>query len=333
MQNSHEWISKLSRSLRLLPNRGALRAAARVLSVDPSSVSRTVAAVEADLGLRLFQRSTRSLSVTEEGEAYLTRLVPLLEELDHAQDEARAVSRHPAGTVRLTTSVAFAHTCVVPHLADFMSRYPDISLEILPSDANLDLAANSIDLAIRLAPEPAGDLISTKLIDTRYRVVASPEYLAGSAPLSVPTELQNHIVAFGLRCLSFERGGAFDLLARLRLKFQYPATVIIANASITATRRARRSGPGIAGGLVGQRRSRQTGPWWMCFLTLIAPRPNLIPQHGSFTPHVATCHEKCALQSTSCGRLCSRMVEPVRGFRVAAKSEKQAATAASRQYA
>ncbi|SFS15276.1 LysR family transcriptional regulator [Yoonia litorea] len=176
----------------LVAQQGSFAAAARVLSVDPSSVSRTVASVEAALGLRLFQRSTRSLSVTEEGEVYLSRLVPLLEGLEHAQDDARAVSRHPAGTVRITTSVAFAHTCVVPHLADFTSRYPDISLEILPSDANLDLAANSIDLAIRLAPEPTGDLISAKLMNTRYRVVASPEYLAESAPLSMPTDLQSH---------------------------------------------------------------------------------------------------------------------------------------------
>ncbi|MEM9969414.1 MAG: LysR family transcriptional regulator, partial [Pseudomonadota bacterium] len=181
----------------LVAQQGSFAAAARVLSVDPSSVSRTVAATEADLGLRLFQRSTRSLSVTEEGAVYLARLVPLLEELDQAQDEAREVSRRPAGTVRLTTSVAFAHTCVVPHLATFTALYPDISLEILPSDTNLDLAANSIDLAIRLAPEPSGDLISAKLMNTRYHVVASPEYLSSCAPLSAPTDLRSH------NCLRF----------------------------------------------------------------------------------------------------------------------------------
>ena len=159
------------KTVTLVAQQGSFAAAARVLSVDPSSVSRTVAAVEEDLGLRLFQRSTRSLSVTEEGEAYLARLVPLLEELDHAQDEAREVSRHPAGTVRLTTSVAFAHTCIVPQLAAFAAQYPDISLEILPSDANLDLAANSIDLEIRLATETKGDIISSKLKEKKYILV------------------------------------------------------------------------------------------------------------------------------------------------------------------
>ena len=213
----------------LVAQQGSFAAAARVLTVDPSSVSRTVAAVEADLGLRLFQRSTRSLSVTEEGEAYLARLVPLLEELGHAQDEAREVSRHPAGTVRLTTSVAFAHICVVPHLSAFAAQYPDVSLEILPSDANLDLAANSIDLAIRLAPEPAGDLISTKLIDTRYRVVASPGYLAGSPPLSVPTDLQNHnCLRFALP--EFRTRWRFRSAGEAPIEVPVSGKVIIANA-------------------------------------------------------------------------------------------------------
>lgn len=217
------------RIVTLVAQQGSFAAAARVLSVDPSSVSRTVAAVEADLALRLFQRSTRSLSVTEEGEAYLTRLVPLLEELDHAQEDAREVSRHPAGTVRLTTSVAFAHTCVVPHLAEFTTRYPDISLEIVPSDANLDLAANSIDLAVRLAPEPTGDLISTKLMGTRYRVVASPKYLADSAPLLVPTDLQNHdCLRFALP--EFRTRWRFRSVGQTTIEVPVSGNVIIGNA-------------------------------------------------------------------------------------------------------
>jgi len=231
------------KTVTLVAQQGSFAAAARILSVDPSSVSRIVAAVEADLGLRLFQRSTRSLSVTEEGEAYLARLVPLLEELDHAQDAAREVSCHPAGTVRLTTSVAFAHTCVVPHLADFAAQYPDISLEILPSDANLDLTANSIDLAIRLAPEPTGDLISTKLMDTRYRVVASPGYLANSDLLSVPTDLQNHnCLRFALP--DFRTRWRFLTAAEDLIEVPVSGNLIIANA--LSLRRAALDGLGPA---------------------------------------------------------------------------------------
>ncbi len=227
----------------LVAQQGSFAAAARVLSLDPSSVSRTVAGVEAELGLRLFQRSTRSLSVTEEGEAYLGRLVPLLEELDHAHDDAREVSRRPAGTLRLTTSVAFAHKCVVPHLASFTARYPEISLEILPSDANLDLAANSIDLAIRLAPQPAGDLISTKLTDTQYHVVASRDYLSRSAPLSAPDDLRNHnCLRFALP--EFRTRWRFRSAAENPTEVPVSGNVIIANA--LSMRRAALDGLGPA---------------------------------------------------------------------------------------
>ncbi len=157
----------------LVARQGSFASAARVLDLDPSSVSRSVANTEAALGLRIFQRSTRALSLTEEGEVYLRRIEPLLDELEHARETARQSSVAPSGTLRLTASVAFAHECLVPLLGDFRRRYPEISIELIPTDATLDIAANSIDLAIRLAPAPKGDLISTRLMTTRYLVCAS----------------------------------------------------------------------------------------------------------------------------------------------------------------
>lgn len=176
----------------LVARHGSFAAAARVLDVDPSSVSRTVANVEAGLGLRLFQRSTRILSTTEEGANYIARIVPLLEEFDRAQEDARNVVNGPRGILKMTTSVSFAHVCVVPHLKAFTARYPDIALELLPIDANIDLVANNIDLAIRLAPAPAGDLISTRLMKTRYIVCASPAYVANHPVVKRPEDLQDH---------------------------------------------------------------------------------------------------------------------------------------------
>jgi DNA-binding transcriptional LysR family regulator len=185
------------RTLALVAQHGSFAAAARVLDLDPSSVSRIVANAEASLGLRIFQRTTRRLRITEEGEIYLRRAVPLIEELEHAREEAGRARSEPSGTLRLTASVAFAHECIVPHLGDFHGRYPEISLELLPTDATLDILANGIDLAIRLAPAPEGDLVSTRLIRTRYRVCAAPGYLAQHGPLSGPRDLS------GLNCLRF----------------------------------------------------------------------------------------------------------------------------------
>lgn len=189
--------TELLKTVALVARHGSFAAAARVSGVDPSSVSRAVANAEAALGLRLFQRTTRSLTITEEGEIYLRRIAPLLEELDAAREAATKALRQPSGTLKMTASVAFAHECVVPHLRAFLDRYPDIAVELLPTDANLDVAANGIDLAIRLASAPTGDLISTRLLQTRYVVCASPDYLDTHTPIRTPEDLTAH------ECLRF----------------------------------------------------------------------------------------------------------------------------------
>ncbi len=180
------------RTVALVARHGSFAAAARVLDRDPSSVSRAVAAAEAALGLRLFQRTTRALSQTEEGEIFLSRVLPLLDEFDQARELAATARAAPVGTLKMTASVAVAHECVVPHLSAFRDRYPEVSVELLPTDANLDLAANGIDLAVRLAAAPSGDLISTRLLATRYRVCAAPGYLDRHGPIAAPRDLTAH---------------------------------------------------------------------------------------------------------------------------------------------
>lgn len=176
----------------LVAQQGSFASAARVLNIDPSSVSRTVAAAEASLGLRLFQRTTRSMTVTEEGEAYIRRVTPLLEELDAAQEAACLSRQNPNGTSKITSSVAFTDQCVVPHLSEFRAQFPEVSVELLPTDATIDIAANGIDLAIRLGTAPSGDLISTRLLRTRYVVCASPDYVARHPKIMIPLDLRAH---------------------------------------------------------------------------------------------------------------------------------------------
>ena len=192
------------KTLLLVRNHGSIAGAARSLNVDPSSVSRTLAGIEADLGVRLFQRTTRRLTVTEEGQIYLARLEPLIEELDAAREDARGLRGQPAGTLRITASVAFAHQMIVPLLPAFLDNYPDITVDLQSSDTNLDLVENGIDLAIRLAPAPKGDLVSTRLLQTRYHVVASPEFLSGQKPVSHPNDLAE------VNCLRFALPGLQD---------------------------------------------------------------------------------------------------------------------------
>lgn len=146
--------------------RGSFAAAARDRDVDPSSVSRAVALLEEELGVRLFQRTTRRVALTEAGEIYLARVTALVDELDFARDEARGVSTGPVGTLRLTASVAFGNTCLVPLLPEFRERYPGVKLELLLTDTVLDLVAERVDLAIRLGRRFDADFIATKLFDT-----------------------------------------------------------------------------------------------------------------------------------------------------------------------
>lgn len=177
------------RTLQLVAHHGSFAGAARVLDVDPSSVSRVVANLEAQLGLRIFQRSTRQLTVTEAGAIYLARITPLLDEFELARDAATQVATQPGGRVRLTASVAFGQEVIVPHITALCAALPEIELELMLSDQTVDLVAGQVDIAVRLAPAPKGDLISTRLMRTRYRVVAAPTYIDTQGALATPQDL------------------------------------------------------------------------------------------------------------------------------------------------
>jgi DNA-binding transcriptional LysR family regulator len=177
--------------------RGNFASVARDRGMEPSSVSRIIGVLEAELGFRLFQRTTRRSSLTEAGEVYLQRVAQVVEQIEGAREDGMAVSAGPAGHLRMTASVAFGTTQLVPLLPAFRSEFPRISIELLLADANLDLVAERIDFAIRLAPAIQGDLVTTKLTDTRYRVCATPEYLARHGAPDVPGDLESR------RCLLF----------------------------------------------------------------------------------------------------------------------------------
>jgi DNA-binding transcriptional LysR family regulator len=175
--------------------RGSFAAVARDRGVDPSSVSRAVALLEDELGVRLFQRSTRRVALTEAGDLYLARMAAMVNEIDQARDEVRSASTGPVGTLRLTASVAFGYASLVPLLPEFRERYPDVKLELLLTDARLDLVAERVDLAIRLGTRMDAGLVGVKLFDLRFRVCASPAYVESHGPLHKPEDLLNH------RCL------------------------------------------------------------------------------------------------------------------------------------
>lgn len=180
--------------------RGSFAMVAKERNLDPSSVSRAVATLEAELGVRLFQRTTRRMTLTEAGEIYLARVEPLIEELSRAREAAAGTTQAPRGTLRLTASATYGQVCITPLIGPLHARYPDLRIECLFTDANVDLIAERIDLAVRLAPTIEGDLIAAKLHDTNYRIVASPAYLAARGKPARPADLSQHrCVVFHLR--------------------------------------------------------------------------------------------------------------------------------------
>jgi DNA-binding transcriptional LysR family regulator len=168
---------------------GSFAAAARHLDMAPSMVTRSVAALERDLGVRLMQRTTRKLSLTEAGAAYYERVRGLLEGLDRASDEARATTGDVTGPVRITSSVTFGQMVLVPLLPALRERHPGLQLELILTDTMLDLVAERVDLAVRLGPAQDSSLIGQRLVAIRYRVCASPAYLALHGRPSQPAEL------------------------------------------------------------------------------------------------------------------------------------------------
>jgi DNA-binding transcriptional LysR family regulator len=171
---------------------GGFASVARTRGVDPSSVSRAVAGLEAELGVRLFQRSTRKVSLTEAGHLYLSRVAPLVDELSHAREEALSVSKGVTGSLRITASIAFGYERLAPLLPEFRARYPMLKLEVLLTDVNMHLVNDRIDLAVRLGSRFEGDVVCTKLINTRYRVCASTSYIRAHGRPLKPRELKKH---------------------------------------------------------------------------------------------------------------------------------------------
>lgn len=164
---------------------------ARSRNVAPSSVSRAIRALETELGVRLFQRSTRRLALTEAGQRYLPQIEGVLDALAQANANAREAQETPSGHLRLTASSAFTEACVIPLLREFRERYPGITVEILATEERVNLIENNLDLAIRLGPQTDSGLIARRLAQIQYVVVASTEWLNQNGRPKQPDDLSN----------------------------------------------------------------------------------------------------------------------------------------------
>jgi DNA-binding transcriptional LysR family regulator len=170
---------------------GGFAAAARKLDISPSMVTTHVRALEERLGVRLLNRSTRRISLTEVGQAYYERCLQILADVEDAENVAQALQSTPRGTLRLNASVAIP-PFLAPAIAEFTSLYPDVSITMAMTDRMVDLVEEGFDLAIRTFATPDSSLIVRRIATYRLLVVGSPEYLAKHGMPQQPSDLVNH---------------------------------------------------------------------------------------------------------------------------------------------
>ena len=175
---------------------GGFSAAARTLSLTPSAVSKLIARLEGRLNVRLFHRSSRTVTPTSEGEAFYTGARQALEAVEEAEAIA-AGSSTPAGILRIRSVPTFARYQLAPLMPAFRRRFPQIYIELLLSNESIGLLDGNIDLAIRSGELTDSSLIARRIASSRWIICASPDYLAAHGIPQSPAELSAH------ECLNF----------------------------------------------------------------------------------------------------------------------------------
>ncbi|AWN46859.1 LysR family transcriptional regulator [Methylobacterium terrae] len=174
--------------------------AARAAGVSVATVSRAVSRLEARLGGRLFNRSSRRLALTEFGERVVEGAARAFREAQGAEDAARELARRPRGIVRLAVPMSFGLRWVAPLLPDLFRLYPEIAVDLHLSDATVDLVGEGFDAALRIAALPDSALVARRLMPVTPVVVAAPSYLARHGWPARPDDLQpGHCLGYAYR--------------------------------------------------------------------------------------------------------------------------------------
>jgi DNA-binding transcriptional LysR family regulator len=168
---------------------GSFVGAGEALNMSQPGVSRAIARLEARLGIRLFDRTTRSVSLTDEGQRFYANVMPLLSGLEEAAATAAQGRTAVRGRLRVNVDPFFSRVTLGPPLGAFLKKHPDLQLELVTHDKLGDMVAEGFDLAVRFGEPRPSSLIARKLLDTRILTVASPAYLKRYGRPTVPTDL------------------------------------------------------------------------------------------------------------------------------------------------
>ncbi|MCI4662586.1 MAG: LysR family transcriptional regulator [Neomegalonema sp.] len=187
---------------------GNLSAAARELGLSPAAASARLQNLESAVGATLFARTTRSLTLTEDGEIFLTHASAALGEIEEGKARLGGQEQTPRGTLRLSLPGPFGQKHVLPFLREFLDRYPQIELDLHVSDELVNVVEGRYDLVVRIGPVADSALMLTKLAENRRVIVAAPSYLERRGSPQMPEDLYAHdcIWHSDMRIWRFRRG-------------------------------------------------------------------------------------------------------------------------------
>ncbi len=181
---------------------GSFSAAARKLGTPLATVSRKVSDLESHLGVKLLNRTTRRLDLTETGRSFLSSCESILEKVEEAEKIATGEYRAPKGTLFISAPLIFGRLHIVPLVSEFLKSYPDIKIHLILTDRILNLIEENIDLSLRIGHLQDSSMVASKVGVTRLVTCASPAYLASRGTPSKPSDLRQH------ECISIESFGS-----------------------------------------------------------------------------------------------------------------------------
>lgn len=168
---------------------GSISEASRLFDIQPSSISRQLVALESELGVRLLNRTTRSVGLTEAGQTFYRYSQRVVAELEEAKKAVNDLQESPRGHLKVSMTVGFGECVVLPLLTKFRQQYPEINVELELTERVVDFVDENIDIAIRSGRLPDSNLIAKRLADNNFLLCASLEYLEGKEALKSPTQL------------------------------------------------------------------------------------------------------------------------------------------------
>jgi DNA-binding transcriptional LysR family regulator len=171
---------------------GSFSAAAAALATSKSLVSKQISTLESALGVRLLNRTTRSMSLTEIGAAYYEHCARIAQAIDAAEETVTQLQAEPRGVLKITSPVIFASLHLAPALQTFLTRYGEVEVELNATDRIIDLVEESYDLAIRITESPNPSMVARRIARVRWATCASPAYLKRHGTPRVPQDLANH---------------------------------------------------------------------------------------------------------------------------------------------